>query len=63
MGAVNSKKDKAAELIYGLLREIGENPDREGLKLTPGRAAEALRYFTEGYDSDIDEIITSAIFI
>jgi GTP cyclohydrolase I len=62
VGAVNSKKDKAAELVYGLLREIGEDPDREGLKLTPGRVAEALRYFTEGYDQDIDEIITSAVF-
>ena len=62
MGAVNSKNDKAAELIYGLLRELGEDPDRDGLKLTPGRVAEAMRYFTEGYEIDIDEIITSAIF-
>ncbi len=62
MGTVNSKQDKAAELIYGLLRELGEDPDREGLKLTPGRVAEAMRYFTEGYDIDIDEIITSAVF-
>jgi GTP cyclohydrolase I len=62
MNVVNSKKDKAAELIYGLLREIGEDPDREGLKLTPERVSEALKYLTQGYEIDIDDVISSAIF-
>jgi GTP cyclohydrolase I len=62
MSVVNSKKDKAAELVYELLREIGENPDRDGLKATPERVSEALRYFTQGYEIDIDDIVAKAIF-
>lgn len=62
MGAVNPKKDKAAELIHSLLAEIGEDPDREGLRATPARVSEALKYFTQGYTVDIDTIIAGAIF-
>ncbi len=54
--------DKAAELIRGLLAELGEDPNREGLEATPGRVAEALRYFTQGYGVDVDKIITGSIF-
>jgi GTP cyclohydrolase I len=60
--AVVDKKDKMAELVYGLLKEIGENPDREGLKKTPARVSEALKYFTKGYKIDIDEVVADAIF-
>ena len=59
---VNSKKDKAAELIYGLLTEMGEDPQREGLQATPRRVSEALRYFTQGYTMDVDEIVAGAMF-
>jgi GTP cyclohydrolase IA len=62
LGVVNSKKDKTAELIYSLLDEIGEDPDREGLRATPDRVSEALKYFTQGYRLDIDAIIAGAIF-
>ncbi|UCG51948.1 MAG: GTP cyclohydrolase I FolE [Candidatus Latescibacterota bacterium] len=58
----DTKKDRAAELIRELLAEIGEDPAREGLLLTPGRVSEALRYFTQGYRIDIDEIIEDAVF-
>jgi GTP cyclohydrolase I len=57
-----AKSDKAAELIRGLLAELGEDPNREGLQATPGRVAEALRYFTQGYEIDVDKIITGSIF-
>lgn len=59
---VVAKKDKAAELVYGLLKEIGEDPDREGLLKTPARVSEALKYFTQGYGIDIDAVISEAIF-
>jgi len=62
MSVVNSKKDKAAALVYELLGEMGEDPDREGLKLTPDRVSEALKYFTQGYDVDIDAVMSNAIF-
>jgi GTP cyclohydrolase I len=60
--SVVEKKGNAPELIYGLLREMGEDPEREGLQKTPERVAEALQYFTQGYEVDIDELISNAIF-
>jgi GTP cyclohydrolase I len=55
-------KDRTAELVYELLRELGDDPDREGLKLTPGRVSAAYKFFTKGYSIDIDEIMAGAVF-
>ena len=45
-----------------VLKQIGENPAREGLLKTPERVAKALLYLTHGYDLDAKEILTSAMF-
>ena len=45
-----------------ILREIGENPEREGLLKTPERVAKAMQFFTHGYDLDPQEILRSAMF-
>lgn len=45
-----------------ILRLIGENPEREGLKKTPMRAAKALYDITAGYRLDPTEIANQAIF-
>jgi GTP cyclohydrolase I len=45
-----------------VLKQIGENPQREGLLKTPERVAKALLYLTHGYDLDAKEILTSAMF-
>jgi GTP cyclohydrolase I len=50
------------ELYREILREIGEDPDREGLQKTPERAARALRDFTRGYQQDVDTVLNQAIF-
>ena len=50
------------ELVEELLKEIGEEPGREGLRATPERVASALRYFTEGYSQDPAEVLQGAIF-
>lgn len=50
------------ENITNIIRLLGENPDREGLKDTPERAAKALRFLTDGYRMDIKSIIKEAIF-
>ncbi len=36
--------------------------DRDGLKDTPGRAARAMSYLTQGYDQTLDEVVNGAIF-
>ena len=57
---------KHTDTIAGHYREllglVGENPERDGLRDTPGRAARALQYLTRGYDQDLDEVVNGAIF-
>ncbi|MBF0521884.1 MAG: GTP cyclohydrolase I FolE [Candidatus Omnitrophica bacterium] len=45
-----------------LIKSIGENTDRQGLKDTPKRAAEAFQYLTKGYHENIEEVVNGAIF-
>ncbi|MBN1558185.1 MAG: GTP cyclohydrolase I FolE [Lentisphaerae bacterium] len=55
-------EDKIASLIRELLVELGENPEREGLRRTPERVAQSLRFLTSGYRSDPKAVINSAVF-
>ena len=50
------------ELTRDMLIKIGENPDREGLKKTPERFDEAIRFLTSGYHQDPREVLQRAIF-
>ncbi len=45
-----------------ILKEIGEDPEREGLMKTPERAAKAMQFLTQGYDQDAEHILRSAMF-
>ena len=45
-----------------MLTEIGEDPEREGLRETPRRVENSLRFLTSGYQTDIDKLINSALF-
>lgn len=48
---------------YGeILKQIGEDPKREGLQKTPERVAKALQYLTHGYDLNPAAILRSAMF-
>ena len=49
---------RVAGLIEELLKEIGEDPGREGLKLTPARVARAYQFLFGGYQEDPKEFIT-----
>lgn len=51
-----------SEHYKAILQLIGEDPDREGLKKTPDRAAKALYDVTTGYTQDATEIGSKAIF-
>src|SRR6266403_532703 len=54
---------KIARLIEELLRELGEDTQREGLDKTPERVEKALRYFTSGYAQDVKEVLNGAMFV
>jgi len=56
------ERHKVEELIRSLLIEIGEDPNREGLRGTPGRVAESWDFLTSGYRSDLNEIVRSSVF-
>ena len=50
------------ESYLKILQDIGEDPDRNGLKDTPKRAAKAMQFLMQGYGMDIDEVINNALF-
>ena len=54
--------DTLEQLTRNLLKEIGENPDREGLMRTPSRVAKSWEFFSRGYNQNLEEIINNAIF-
>ena len=56
------KEGAIAASMEEVLRQIGEDPSREGLVATPMRAEKALRFLTSGYETDLDEIINGALF-
>ncbi|XP_069810781.1 GTP cyclohydrolase 1-like [Dendropsophus ebraccatus] len=45
-----------------ILKELGEDPEREGLLKTPLRAAKAMQYFTKGYQETIQDVLNNAMF-
>lgn len=48
--------------VYNILKNIGEEPEREGLLNTPNRVARMFEELTSGYRIDSDRMINGAIF-
>ncbi|KAM7456575.1 hypothetical protein BLSTO_02669 [Blastocystis sp. subtype 1] len=51
-----------ADAFRTILRCVGEDPDREGLKKTPMRAAQAMLFCCQGYTQSLEEVINHAVF-
>ena len=45
-----------------ILTGLGEDPEREGLRDTPTRAAKAMQYLCGGYQRSLEEIVNGALF-
>jgi GTP cyclohydrolase I len=54
--------DQIPDLIETLLVELGEDPERQGLKATPARVSKALRQLTDGYGVKPEDVIAGAVF-
>ncbi|XP_053168308.1 GTP cyclohydrolase 1-like [Hemicordylus capensis] len=53
----------ALEAAYAsILQGLGENPGRQGLLLTPLRAAKAMQFLTKGYQECVGDILNDAVF-
>jgi GTP cyclohydrolase IA len=53
---------RLAAAVETVLRELGEDPKREGLLKTPLRVARALEYLTGGYAQDPATLLNGALF-
>lgn len=62
----NKYNKKTTDVLSGhyeeVLKQIGEDPKREGLLKTPERVAKAMQFLTKGYNENPDELINQAIF-
>ena len=54
--------DPIPALVESMLAELGEDPDRQGLKATPARVSRAMRELTEGYRMDPADVVAGAVF-
>jgi GTP cyclohydrolase I len=59
---VSDSLDPIESFVAGMLKELGEDPGRQGLARTPERVARSLRFLTEGYRQDPLEILNDAVF-
>jgi GTP cyclohydrolase I len=50
------------EEIQSILKQIGEDPERDGLAGTPERVDRAFRFLTSGYRMDPDQLLNKALF-
>ena len=57
-----TQTETIAELMRKILSQLGEDPEREGLRGTPMRFAKALKFLTSGYHQDPEKLLTSAMF-
>ncbi|MCC5881661.1 MAG: GTP cyclohydrolase I FolE [Halomonas sp.] len=54
--------EELAGFYRQIILELGEDPNREGLRDTPKRAAKAMQFLTRGYSQTLEEIVNGAVF-
>jgi GTP cyclohydrolase IA len=50
------------DLFKEVLSQLGENPERDGLRDTPKRMEKAFGFLTSGYRMDVSSILQSSVF-
>jgi GTP cyclohydrolase I len=58
----NLNIETTKNLVFELLKAVGEDPDREGLKNTPDRVARMYAELLSGYTDRPEEIVNHALF-
>ena len=49
-------------IVERMLVILGEDPERKGLQRTPERIDKMLRFMTQGYKQDVDQLLNGALF-
>ena len=57
-----NKEEEFEQAVTKVIELLGEDPKREGLVKTPNRVVKALKFLTEGYKQDPEEILNQALF-
>jgi GTP cyclohydrolase I len=62
-GSKREDAEATLEKAYRMILDnIGEDPERDGLKLTPARTAKAIQFLTRGYHEDPAQLLRAALF-
>ena len=62
---IDEQKEKNPTILDAIeiiLTQLGENPEREGLKATPIRVEKMYRETCSGYQQNLKEIVNGAVF-
>jgi GTP cyclohydrolase I len=62
---VDTKSQNARAIaahVREIIRLVGEDPEREGLRKTPERYEKALKFLTSGYHQNVDHVLNGATF-
>jgi len=51
-----------SELVREMIRRLGDDPDRQGLRRTPDRVVESLQFLTQGYAASPKAAVGNALF-
>ena len=54
--------DDVKQRYEDIIKDLGEDTNRDGLLKTPERASKAMQFLTQGYHQDAAEILKSAMF-
>ena len=54
--------EELADNYRPILAGLGEDPNREGLRHTPKRAAKAMQFLTQGYGQTLESLVNGAVF-
>jgi GTP cyclohydrolase I len=60
--SAGSGNESIADLVRKMIAQLGEDPDREGLRKTPERFEKALRFLTSGYQENAEQLLNGATF-
>ncbi len=50
------------DLVAEMIRRLGDDPEREGMKKTPERVAKSMEFLTTGYGQTPEQVVGDALF-